>query len=499
MNSVNSFGFGGTNAHCILETYCGPPFTDPAPSPEGALPTPCCIPTVFSAASDLSLKDLLHATLAYLEDNTEVNICQLAYHMASKRSALPRRLALSAASVDDLRGKIKATLEASSKEDTNIPSILNLPGTASLLGVFTGQGAQWQGMGSQLISSIPLARITVEKLDLSLSSLPSYHRPSWTILDVLTDGTMSIGEASLSQPLCTAVQIIMVDLLQAAGIKFRAVVGHSSGEIAAAYAAGFITAWDAIRVAYYRGFYAKMAAGPMGEKGAMLAAGTTYEDARELCQLDDFNGRLCVAAHNSPTSVTLSGDLDAITQARAVLEEEEKFARVLKVDTAYHSAHMLRCAAPYLAALKDCNIQVQQPELSAPLWFSSVRKDQVISSLEGLDGQYWVDNMVQPVLFYPAVGASLSHEAVEHAINCGVEVGPHPALQVPVKDSIFAAVNQEIPYTGTLSRGKSSAVAFSEALGFLWGLFGPTVVKLGAFQQTNFPDTPTEMIRGLPT
>jgi acyl transferase domain-containing protein len=87
----------------------------------------------------------------------------------------------------------------------------------------------------------------------------------------------------------------LVDLLRAAGVKFQAVVGHSSGEIAAAYAAGFITAWDANRIAYYRGFYANMAAGPAGEKGAMLAAGTSFEDASELCQVDDFDGRICVA------------------------------------------------------------------------------------------------------------------------------------------------------------------------------------------------------------
>lgn len=286
-------------------------------------------------------------------------------------------------------------------------------------------------------------------------------------------------------------------MLRAAGVKFQAVVGHSSGEIAAAYAAGFISAWDAIRIADYRGFYAEMAAAPGGEKGAMLAAGTSFEDASDLCQLDDFAGRICVAAHNSPSSVTLSGDIDAIALARRVLEEEEKFARRLKVDTAYHSTHMHKCSVPYLTALRNCNIQVQQPGPDAPQWFSSVRNGQVISSMESLDSQYWVDNMVQPELFCPAVQTCLKY--VDKAINCVVEVGPHPALQGPAKDSILAAVDREIPYTGTLNRGKSSTVAFSDALRFLWCLFGSAAVTLGAFQQTNYPDTPTTMTRGLPT
>ncbi|KAH1450158.1 hypothetical protein V6Z88_005393 [Aspergillus fumigatus] len=117
--------------------------------------------------------------------------------------------------------------------------------------------------------------------------------------------------------------------------------------------------------------------------------------------------------------------------------------------------------------------------------------------MESLDSQYWVDNMVQPELFCPAVQTCLKY--VDKAINCVVEVGPHPALQGPAKDSILDAVDREIPYTGTLNRGKSSTVAFSDALRFLWCLFGSAAVTLGAFQQTNYPDTPTTMTRGLPT
>ena len=432
-----------------------------------------------------------------MDKNAAIDISELAYNLSTKRSALQRRLTLSATSIAELREKIQATIEAASEKESASPSISALPGTASLLGVFTGQGAQWQGMGSQLISSIPLARKTVEELDASLASLPSYNRPAWTLAEVLTDSNAPVSEASLSQPLCTAVQVILVDLFYAAGIKFQAVVGHSSGEIAAAYAAGFITAHDAIRIAYYRGFYAKMAAGPSGEKGAMLAVGTSIEDASELCQLDDFAGKICVAAHNSTTSVTLSGDITAITQAKEILEEEEKFARVLKVDTAYHSAHMLKCSASYLIALTNCNIEVRQPGLDAPQWFSSVRKGEVITSSGSLNGQYWVDNMVQPVLFCPAVQTCMT--SLGKSINCALEVGPHPALQGPAKDSILAAVDREIPYTGTLKRGKDSMAAFSDTLGFLWSHFGPTAVTLGTFQQACYPDTPSTMIHGLPT
>ncbi|KAF3896266.1 hypothetical protein GY631_2152 [Trichophyton interdigitale] len=158
--------------------------------------------------------------------------------------------------------------------------------------------------------------------------LPKADRPSWSIREELeADKRFSrLSEAALAQPLCTAVQIVLVDLLKAAGtnLEFKAVIGHSSGEIAAAYASGFISARDAIRVAYYRGLYAKFAGSSSGKKGAMMAVGTTLEDAEEFCQLEEFHGRITVAASNAATSVTLSGDEDAIDAALVVFKDESK-------------------------------------------------------------------------------------------------------------------------------------------------------------------------------
>ncbi|KAJ5087476.1 type I iterative polyketide synthase [Penicillium angulare] len=496
--SVNSFGFGGANAHCILETYDQASSVELAPEAEKVSLESCCIPFVYSAASESSLMEVLRSSLEFINNDDYVNPSQLAHNLSTKRSALQRRIAISASSIDQLREKIVSLIESASEKSSSPLSTSAIPGDVSLLGVFTGQGAQWQGMGAQLISSIPLARRTMKQLDLSLASLPSDHQPSWSLIEILSDSTAPIGEAALSQPLCTAVQIILVDLLSAAGVKFQAVIGHSSGEIAAAYASGFITSWDAIRIAYYRGFYAKRAAGPAGEKGAMLAVGTSFEDANDLCQIDEFKSKIWVAAHNSPTSVTLSGDIDFITKAAGVFEEEEKFARILKVDTAYHSAHMLKCSSSYLEALMNCDIKVQQPGENAPQWFSSVRGGQIVNFTESLNGQYWVENMVQPVLFCPAIETCLKYY-IDNAINCGIEIGPHPALQGPVRDSAVATIDQEIPYTGTLNRGKSSTEALFDALGFLWGRFGPAAVSLGAFQQANCPSTPTKMIQGLPS
>jgi malonyl CoA-acyl carrier protein transacylase/SAM-dependent methyltransferase/NAD(P)-dependent dehydrogenase (short-subunit alcohol dehydrogenase family) len=323
-------------------------------------------------------------------------------------------------------------------------------------------------MGAELVRASPYVRSIVADLDRSLSTLPAADRPKWTISDELqADAAASrVGEAAIAQPLTCAVQLILIALLQDAGIEFRAVVGHSSGEIAAAHAAGFLSRKDAIRIAYYRGFHSHLAGSESGQLGAMLAAGTSLEDAEALCALEDFRGRIVVAASNSATSVTLSGDADAIEEAKNVLEDEEKFARLLRVDKAYHSHHMLRASEPFLASLQACDIQVQSPSATAPKMFSSVRSGQILDGNAAFERQYWADNLNSPVLFSQAVTAAFQGEG---PFEAALEVGPHPALKGPVSEVYQQASGKAIvTYVGSLSRGRGDVSAFSKALGSLW-------------------------------
>ena len=135
-------------------------------------------------------------------------------------------------------------------------------------------------MGIELLKSSEVASQVIERLETRLLQLPIADRPTWSLMEELKKEPSSsrIGEATISQPLCTAVQIRQVELLRVAGIKFYAVVGHSSGEIAAAYAAGYLSAEDAICVAYYRGLYSRLALGSDGSPGAMMAIGSSAKD-----------------------------------------------------------------------------------------------------------------------------------------------------------------------------------------------------------------------------
>ncbi|KAF2258395.1 hypothetical protein CC78DRAFT_587196 [Lojkania enalia] len=480
--SINSFGFGGTNAHAILEHY-EPPAASPAPKEDASL---SFSPYVFSASSEPALISQLQSYSSYLKTHDNIiSPSDLAWTLHSRRSHLSTKATFSALTIEQLVSKIDAKLadvNQNAGTTVGLRSIANVT-TPRLLGVFTGQGAQWPAMGAQLIRSSPFVRERIQHLEESLASLPSSDRPTWRLYDEMMagDDVSRIAEAALSQPLCTAVQVILVDLLRSAGITFAAVVGHSSGEIAAAYAAGFVTASDAIRIAYYRGLYAYLAGNETnGQKGAMLAAGTSWEDAQQLANSPTFKSRLAVAAHNSPASVTLSGDADAIVQAKKAFDEEKKFARLLKVDTAYHSHHMLPCGDRYVQALRACGVQVIRNRTDTSCnWFSSVTASNVpMESIDALQDEYWRDNMTNAVLFADAVKNAVA--STEH-LDLAIEVGPHPALKGPATQNIAEVRPSPLPYSGALSRGKNDVEAFSEALGFVWARL-PQLVNLRSFE-----------------
>ncbi len=406
---------------------------------------------------------------------------------------------------------MKATFSATnverlvSKIDEKLTQLKNIPNTlvgvrsissqARILGVFTGQGAQWATMGGQLIRSSTFVRDRMKHLENSLANLPEPDRPRWALTDeILADVSSSrIAMAEFSQPVCTAIQIVLVDILRVAGITFKAVVGHSSGEIAAAYAASLISAYDAIRIAYYRGLYAGLSSGLEGQKGAMLAVGTSWEDATELCELPMFKGRVTVAAHNSPASVTLSGDMDAVAHAKNVFEEEKKFARVLKVDTAYHSHHMLPCSDPYIDSLRTCGIHINRERNTSCSWFSSVIAGKVMEPIKELQDNYWRDNMVNPVMFTAAVT-----NAAKLDINLALEVGPHPALKGPATQNI-SDVRAPLPYCGILSRGVDDREAFSDSLGLIWTHFGRSAVDFESFDRLMLTTRPPKFLQDLPS
>ncbi|KAK3373153.1 hypothetical protein B0T24DRAFT_529456 [Lasiosphaeria ovina] len=503
--SINSFGFGGSNAHTILEEYVEPP---KATSSESATDISSLetlfTPFIFSAASETSLAAQLQAYSNHLKTHQDTNLVDLAWTLQARRSQFAVKAAFSASSVAELTSKIDANL-ATAKQNSESIGVRSsssssksgvLTAAPRILGVFTGQGAQWAAMGAQLIKASPgFVAKRIGDLEKSLDTLPSVDRPQWRLRDEMMAGadTSRIGEAELSQPLCTALQIVLVDLLKSAGITFNAVVGHSSGEIGAAYAAGFLSDCDAMRVAYYRGLYARLAGSDerntnhnsaAKSAGAMLAVGTSLPDAEDLVSLSAFKGRVAVAAHNSSASVTLSGDADAIVLAKKVFDEEKKFARLLKVDKAYHSNHMLPCGDPYMAALRACGVVVRRPETGNDCaWFSSVfPSSQAMEPSEELQGTYWRDNMTKPVLFVDAVNNAVASDS---RLSLAVEVGPHPALKGPATQNMSeAGAGTALPYCGVLSRGSNDVEAFSQALGFIWTQLGAQSVSFTAFQET---------------
>ncbi|KAK4063043.1 hypothetical protein Trihar35433_8838 [Trichoderma harzianum] len=492
--SVNSFGFGGTNAHVILESY------------EGEKPAAIDIPDdkfigplVMSASSGVSLIESVKTYADRIRSDPSLDLENLAWILQKKRSSLSSKIFFSGATRQRLIDFMDRFVEDSSSVPPETVGNQFQPidpnETPGILGVFTGQGAQWASMGRGLYQSSHLFRSSIEQCEAVLNKLPD--APSWSLTEQLLadEGTSRISEAEISQPICTALQIALVDLLRASGVKLDAVVGHSSGEIAATYAAGIINLENAMQIAYYRGFHSHLA--KKSVPGAMMAVGLSFADAYRFCNQPEYFGRLKVAASNSPLSVTLSGNADAIMQAKAHFDESKTFARQLKVDTAYHSHLMLPCAEAYLKSLLACDIQIQSPRDDC-IWTSSVRGDTDLleDGLEPLKGQYWVDNLLGMVQFSQAVEHSIWHGG---PFNVAIEIGPHPALKGPAEQTLKTYFGTVPNYAGLMRRGDDEVEAFSGALGYVWSYLGSSAVDFDGYRRAFDRQTSSNLLKDLPS
>lgn len=452
--SVNSFGYGGSNAHVVLENYAPdsarllPPSTE---ADEQSASRPFLVP--LTAHNDGAAKNNVITLKRFTDQNRETGLVDIAHSYSTRRSKLQLRSYAIGSSHDALISSLDGLGKWISP--------LNKP-KPRLGFVFTGQGAQWFAMGRELIEKSPLFRQTIEKCDQILAKLPD--KPQWSVLDELLKSkeTSRLGESLLSQPLCAALQLAIVDLLKQWGIVPSAVVGHSSGEIAAAYAAGILSFRNAIICAYYRGLY--MSEGNnLPQKGAMLAVGMTASEGRTL--LEPYAGRIALAAVNSPTSLTLSGDEDAVVELKASLDTQGVFNRRLRVEQAFHSHHMVPLAPGFESALSK-TAGFTSGAAQVRMVSSVTARD---SSARAMDAAYWAANMTGVVRFADALTGILFDENDESGVDILLEIGAHPALKGPSLDVVKSA-GLELPYVGSLTRDKPAFESLLACAGELHGL-----------------------------
>ncbi|KAI1356404.1 hypothetical protein F5Y01DRAFT_309815 [Xylaria sp. FL0043] len=370
----------------------------------------------------------------------------IAYTLSARRSLFQQRSFVIAA--DD----------ESTILPNEMPKAVKVPAAAAApdIGfVFTGQGAQWPQMGVSLIEEYPSCLATIRRLDGYLEDLDEGFGRSWSIEDVLKEDPehSQVHQAELSQPLVTALQIMIVNLLFQWGMTPRAVIGHSSGEIAAGYAAGLLTEQEAIIVAYLRG----KAVASNRSQGLMMAVGGLLSEIQPL--VDEYDGAIVVACHNSPESHTLSGDADAISALKAVLDEKKIFCRVLQTNNnAYHSDHMKPLGPAYERDLdqfmqrKSAAKVLKQASRTSPseaVFFSSVYGHAAPWSV--LSSKYWRQNLESPVLFHQCISELVTQAPVDILL----EIGPHSALQGPLRQlSNKMDTNTKFPsYLTAIKRG----------------------------------------------
>ena len=386
-------------------------------------------------------------------DLDRVNVVDLAHTLGTRRSALSQR---GFALVGHL--SMKDDLDPTRFIKTGMGSFSKLP----IAFVFTGQGAQWPQMGKELIQEFPSFRRTIQDLDSVLQTLP--EEPSWTLQEALLDPkeTSQIGHVTRSQPVCTAIQIAYVQLLAKWGVSPVGVIGHSSGEIGAAYAAGRLTAAQAIVIAYYRGYVVGKSTNPT--PGGMMVAGLGKKAADTEIENLDLVGIINTACVNSPESVTISGDASGIEKMLAELQGRGVFARKLNTDgRAYHSHHMWLIGEDYQELLeKGLATLPTAPMTEGVRWISSVYAQEVTGKVLA---SYWRKNLESPVLFSDAVEGLVRG----HKLHL-VELGPHSALELPIKQTRtkLGLTDSDVHYTTALSRGKNAVDCVLNLMGNLY-------------------------------
>jgi len=439
---VNSFGFGGSNAHVVLEGI-----TKNGREKNFKENKNIQIFTLSARSKD-ALDELARSTITYLKDKSNRSyLSDICYSASVRRSHHSNRLAIVATSKKELVKNLQVYLKGDSL--TEIAAGKPTQTKDKIAFVFSGQGSQWWAMGRQMYETVPLFRETIQKLDKMLGK-----HAKWSLIKELTrdEKTSRISETNIAQPAIFAIQIALYEMWKAKGITPSAVVGHSIGEVAAGYASGALSLEQAVLLIFHRSRVQFKAT----DKGKMLAVGMSYEDAKEL--IKGREDKVSVGAVNGPALVALSGDRDVIEQIAADLNKKDVFNRLLEVNVPFHSHHMEPLKKELLSSLRSFKTKPTKVP-----FYSTV--EGAIAKGEKLNSSYWFRNVREPVYFTQAIG-----KMIEDGFDTFLEIGPHPIHSIGINDLLDEKKKNGLVLP-SLRRKENEKRTFFSSLGHLhcWG------------------------------
>lgn len=413
---INSFGFGGSNAHVILSEA-----PKQAPRAHVSPDTSRAWPLTLSARSEEALRAAAWQLSVWVDDHSKLNgssplLPDLTYMLGARRNHHSHRLALTARTLGEMVQELSAFSTGQPGPRMRTAFTPRPEKAARVVFVMSGQGPQWQGMGRELMQHEPVFKRMIEACDKAMRPWAKF-----SLMDELNrpEAETKMQRTEISQPAIFAMQMALAALWQSWGIQPAAVVGHSVGEVAAACVAGILTLDQAAKIIVLRGRFMDECA---AAGGTMLAVGMSPDEARAVIAKHDRT--VSIAAFNGPRSLTLSGLKTSLEVIAAELESKGVFARFLQVSHPFHHAMMQPAADALKAGLGDLT-----PKAETLPFFSTVTGQRLDGA--SCDAGHWSRGVRQPVEFASAIGA-LS----EFGVDAWLEIGAHPALVRSIQECL---------------------------------------------------------------
>ena len=439
---ISSFGASGTNAHLILEEAPARERAEAEPEEQeggDAAPASAAVLLPLSAKSPEALRGQGRRLATHLQANPELDPADVGFSLATTRASFDHR----AVAVGCERGELLDALGALATGRPHAGLLQARVGRGRLAFVFPGHGSQWQGMARELLDQSPFFAAQVEACSRALDPFLDFP------VEAILRGEPFPDRADVIQPVLFAVMVSLARLWQHHGVQPAAVVGHSTGEAAAAHVAGALSLEDAARVVVLR---IQAVVEELTGKGGMVSVALPAERAEEL--IAPWGERICVATVNGPSATVLSGELEPLQELLAACEEQEIRARTISADCLSHSSQVEAIHGRLLGDLAPI-----EPRPSEIPFYSATSAGLLAG--EDLDPEHWYRTAREPVRFEATIATM-----IEDGFDTFVEASPHPVLAMSIEETAEAgAGGSGVAAFGSLRRGEGGMGRFARALG----------------------------------